>query len=147
MEVLPGDAVAIAEIEANRDITIAAIHSDTEVQRAEAFAEVETAHVENREDIEWRMNHLTSLVETMAGQLAILTAPTLEVPLASSEEVTEAIAEEVAETLEATSSTPNSTSDETSETQTEAIAESEHAATPVIPPLLALGRKPIIRLV
>jgi hypothetical protein len=146
-EALPGDAVAIAEIEANRDITIAAIHSDTEVQRAEAYAEVETAAVENREDLEWRMNHLTSLVETMSLQLATLTVPALEVPLPSSEEVTEAIAEEVAETLEATSSIPNSTSGQTSETLTEATDVSASPEVLEVPPLLEVGRKRIIRLV
>lgn len=68
------DAVAIAEIEANRDIVIAEIQAETQTAAIEA--------VETESDDKWLT--LSNQVQSLSSQVAILTA-TLSIPPASEE--------------------------------------------------------------
>lgn len=72
------EAVAIAEIEANKEITIAALHVDASIAEIESNAQIETARLvtENERDNSWqseleqlRMN-ISALETTVASLLA-----------------------------------------------------------------------------
>lgn len=66
-------AVAIAEIEAERDITIAAIHADVETTAIEARAE-------EVEQSEWQRNIESQLAETNSRLVEVTTALALLIP-------------------------------------------------------------------
>lgn len=132
--------VQVAEIEANRDITIAAIHAETEVAHIEARQEENEAWLRERlASVEAENNLLRTQVETLTP----LEPSTLVEAIAT--EVVEAIQEEVQ--AEATTSplTPIATSLETEPTQTEVIAESGSEV--VVQAPIPERRKPLIQLV
>ena len=135
-------AVAIAAIEAEAAITINAQNNETAIEIAETHAETDQTRIESNE----RWNYLEAEVQRLTTQNnELVTLLALQQPVSSQGETTlaEEIAEEIAEDL-----TPLSMSEETVSTPTEAIEEKEEEK-PVaeIPPLLEIGRKPIIRLV
>jgi len=136
-------AVAIAAIEAEAAITINAQNNETAIEIAETHAETDQTRIESNE----RWNFLEAeLALARAKILELETSLASQQPVSLQGETTtlaEEIAEEIAEDL-----TPLSTSVETVSTPTEVIEEKEEEK-PVaeIPPLLEIGRKPIIRLV
>jgi hypothetical protein len=138
--------VAVAAIQADAQVQIAAIEADASVAREESYAEVQKARIDNEEDISWRMSRLEERQTEILAKLEVLTTPAITEPLPISlEEATTEVVEAASETLEATNLIPQSTSTETSETQTEASEKSEEES--LLPPLLEVGRKPIIKLV
>lgn len=147
LEVTPTEAptnendVAIAAIEAEAAVIINAQNNEAQTEATEALAEVETARLES--DEKWAS--LIAENQRLQTELATLQASLLPVSLEEAPEVVETIAEEIAEEI-AEDLTPQSTSEETSLTPTEAIEKSEDEK-PVVPPVLAIGRKPIIQLV
>lgn len=116
------DAVQIAQIKADRDITLAAIHAENEQARIAAETKSRAAEIEaraNEEDDEWQraqIQNLTEQVQTMATQLS-----TLQALLAPPVEV-------------ATISTPQYTPEETSSTPMEVIDVSEVESPAEAPP-------------
>lgn len=120
-EVAPvSDAVAIAEIEANKEITIAAIQTDATIAAIEGNNEIEAARIEveierekswqvEAERLQANMMELTSQVESLSTALADLSRPT------SQPELTVEILDPETETL----STQQSMLEETAETLTE----------------------------
>lgn len=118
IEAVSSDAVAIAAIEADKEIQIAEINADVATAQIEAEKERENSWQENLADLQANMRELTMTVETLQAQMAALSTPA---PLT---EAAAEIAEEVAE-AEASNSTPQFMSPPTSETQTEVILENE----------------------
>jgi len=122
------DAVAVAEIEANRDIALAAIHSETEQARIEVEAErIEAIAEGNKEYDECRqeIQRLTGIVESLSERVnSLIPQPVLEV-VETVEELP---------TAEETNLIPQSTVVPTAETQTEPSEESaEERAEEAIP--------------
>lgn len=109
-------AVAIAAIEAERDVTIAAIHADTEAAHIEARSEAAT---ERNEEWESRFQSLTEQIATLTGAVAALaiqsTPPALSAP--DPEPEPEPLPEVNPETMTDTNETETEPS---SETKTEA---------------------------
>ncbi len=119
------DAVAIAAIEADRDVTIAEIHAEVSTAAIEAEAEREETWQEQLADLRANMQTLTTQVMEIAANLSpALADPSSQLPLTEAAEIAEAVAVETAE-AEANNSTPLFMSPPTSETQTEVILESE----------------------
>jgi hypothetical protein len=106
------DAVAIAEIEANKDITIAAIHADVEVAAIEARNEREEGNELWQAELRDQVQSLTAQVADLTTAVALL----IPSPLSPEPEVL-IVPEPEAET----NLTPPSMKDETSETATEVI--------------------------
>ena len=107
------DAVAIAEIEAERDITIAAIQAETTTAIIEAESERELSWQEVAAELRTNMQELAAQIANLS---AVQAAPSTPEP---STEVTAETVEEVTIV-----STPQSTLDLTSETPMEVIQES-----------------------
>lgn len=145
--------VTIAAIEADTSIQIAQIEADARVAVEESYNEARVAEAEaqsNQDNELWAtINRLASQVETLTVEIQTLkTMETMELQAQPSlEEVTEEVAEAVSETLTENDLTQVSTSPLTSETPTEVSAESEEESQALLPPLLEVDRKPIIRLV
>jgi len=118
IEAVSSDAVAIAAIEADKDIQIAEIEADVETARIEAEQERANSWQIELETLQVNMRELAATVETLQMQLANQSTPD---PLT---EVAAEVATEIAE-VEANNSTPQFMSPPTSETQTEVILESE----------------------
>lgn len=139
IETVSDNEVTIAAIEADKEIKIEEIRAEARVEEAEAYAEAQTAP----EDDKWTiLEKLASTLETVETRLATLEL--MQTSLALVEEMeAETIAEEVAEELN--DLTPQSMSAPTSETQTEVIEKSEEES--LIPPVVEVSGKPIIRLV
>lgn len=97
-ETPPSEVVAVAEIEANRDITIAAIHADTEQAHIEAQAERAEEWHENNGSIQAQLAALQSTVETQAETIANLLA--LSMPPIVAEDLTPLAEAETIATLE-----------------------------------------------
>lgn len=123
-------AVEIAQIEAERDITIAAIHAETEQAHIEANAE---RHEYNHEEYEWLRAQVTSLQE----QVTSLQQSSIPPPLL--EEVLEEVLEEPA-TMETDLILP-STLEGTSETPMELTPESVEENQVVVVPVQLPARK------
>jgi predicted TIM-barrel enzyme len=142
--------VAIAVIEAEKAVTIAQIEADASVAREESYSDARVAEAqvkdEGNNELWQTINRLASTVEILTAKvetLQTITEPALA--RASLEEVTEEIAETVSETLTETDLTQVSTSIPPSEMQTEVSAASEEES--LIPPLVSVDRKPLIKLV
>jgi hypothetical protein len=82
------DAVAIAEIDANKEITIAALHVDAAIASTEAHTEIESARIEleSERETQWqselnelRMNiaELETTMMTLSAALANPSSPTV----------------------------------------------------------------------
>ena len=141
-------AVAIAAIEAERDIAIAEIHAETSqasiaatVAETEVIAECQT----DLTSLQMQMGELSNQVAEMREAISSLVSAQL-MSAAATEVLAEEVSEEaLAETAEVIS-TPQSTEGENSETQTEAISESEGESLPA--ELKSLAPKlPAVRLV
>ena len=73
--VLTADAaVAIAEIEADRDVKLATLTNET----IEAVAEIEAAEDDEIEDLEWLNSRLDALEASLASRVETVTAPLME---------------------------------------------------------------------
>lgn len=134
------DAVAIARIEAEKEITVTAIRADAETAQAEAHAEAasEIAQAESERINEPWQNEIAALRESIAEltsrmlELTSQSSALVSIPANSTEpEATETLAEEAAElaTETAVEAENNSTqefmSPPTSETRTEATLSDE----------------------
>lgn len=141
--------VAIAAIEAERDIAIAETHTEARVAEAEAHAEIVTASIESENEWQVRISHLENELATTRAELLALQQPPISSPPETeavtviTEETAEAIADQIATESDLI---PTSTLGETSETLTEAIEKSVVDG-PDLPPLVSVGRKPIVKLV
>lgn len=143
-------AVAIAAIEADKEVQIATIHADARVAEAEAFNE-------QRESEQWQSERISALEAELAetqARLAALENVPVSSPLEEAleelaeEAEAEAIAEEIAEELTALEPdlTQTSTADPTSSIETEHSEKSEEEK--LEPEMeLTVGRRPIIQLV
>ena len=125
-ETPPSDFVQVAEIEANRDVTIAAIHAETDQARIEAEAEAQQGE-ENWQDavalIRAQQTQLLETVATLSTALQSLTAP-LTPPISepAGEDLTPIQAETVIVEPTISPETPPETSEET---RTEALERNE----------------------
>lgn len=116
----PGsDAVEIARIEAEKEVTIAAIHADVATTEIEARAEGESERDERWHELQSQLANLTGQVASLSETVAALSILPALLPVA------EVIAEPEPEPETETISTPPSTREETSETPTEVIDVSE----------------------
>lgn len=125
IEAAPEAAVAVAQIEAERDITIAAIHAETEqahieaeTERREVEAEIYSEARQADGDYEWLRDRVENLTEQVAALTAQLLTPQLSLEEMQPEEV------EIVAPEEVTISTQPFTLGGTSETQMEATPES-----------------------
>jgi multidrug efflux pump subunit AcrA (membrane-fusion protein) len=123
IEEVSSDAVEIARIEADAQVTIEAIRADAETAQAEIHAEVRTAEIEQEEEaIQWpqRVEALEASIQALTSRVetALLSPAPASIP-----EVLEAAAE-IAEPPAETNLMPPFTSAETSETETEVTLES-----------------------
>lgn len=125
IEEASSDAVEIARIEADKEVTIAAIHAETEQAALEARTESDAQYVEMRERISWLESELTNTQERNRELEARLTPPPSE--------VTETISE-VTETVQPETETDISEmeTETSSSTQTEVPEKSEDAAPEVV---------------
>jgi len=125
------DAVAIAGIEAERDITVASIHADTEQTRIERSAEALEEIVEATNEVEQCRAEIAQLRERLETMESSLTPPPPPV-----EEIAQEIAEEITETAletpEEPSLIPQSIATPTIETQTEVSVENEEGERAVV---------------
>jgi hypothetical protein len=136
------EAVAIAQIEGDTQVTIAAINAETEQARIEAMAARDEELTQARERISWLESQMTNMEEQnrlAQEQIAALTPP----PLPEVEPVAIAVLDP--ETLTDTLETPQETSSSTetehqSESEAESPAQAEAAATGVILPGATLKR-------
>jgi hypothetical protein len=113
-DVTQSESVAIATIEAERDVTLAAIHSEVERERIELEAERVEAISESNEELEICRREIAALTEKVETLERLLTPPP---PL-------EIVTEEQLEIVPEPSLTEPSTAAPTIETQTEHSEES-----------------------
>ena len=141
------DAVAIAEIDANKEITIAALHVDAAIASTEAHAEIETARieVESERETTWQ-NDLTAMranimeLEARITELSAVLAPPL-IPTALME------AEEPLVIVEPETLTPQSMSDPMPEMVTVVtLSDGDESLAEIMAPIIAL-EKPRRRLI
>jgi dGTP triphosphohydrolase len=115
------DAVAIAEIEAERDVTIAAIQAETTTAIIEAETERETSWQTEAAELRTNIAELKQTVETLAN---LLPGPADQLTPEPLTEAAAEVAETIAEAEAANNSTPQFTLAPISETRTEVTLES-----------------------
>jgi hypothetical protein len=116
------DAVTIARIEAERDVTISSIHADTEQQRIDGTSETLVEEIiETKSEVELCREEIASL----QAKLEILEANILipPAPLEPEQMIAEETPKEALETVEEQNLTPQSIATPTTETQTEVSEE------------------------
>jgi hypothetical protein len=123
IEEVSSDAVAIAEIEANKEITIAAIEADTRVAVEEAAQETAQAAIDlEKERVTWQEERIAAL-ETEVSELKSLLILAPSIPQVLEEEALQMETDQP--TVEEPNSIPQFTSELIAETPTAALEESE----------------------
>ena len=147
IEALSSDAVAIAAIEADKEIALAEIHQETRLAEAEIYAEANEQNTAQDNELWDSLNQLSSEVRILSETVAtLLTAQIVEQETLSSLEEAEAMEAEML-TAPESDLTQSDTLPETSSMGTEHSEKSAEENPAEIPPILEVDGKPIIRLI
>ncbi len=125
IEEISSDAVRLAEIEAEKEITIAAIQEEGMTTRTEALEETRQAEIEvEKERVTWQEERILKL-EAELEEVKNLLNTSIQQPLEEvAEEVAEVMTEQLSETVPEQSSILANTPDPISEIETEVSVQS-----------------------